>query len=132
MPATFAELEAVARSLFDSVERRGDALVSDATHDSRKVAPGSLFIARRGSMPVSEHLDYHGTPEHYYAAKATLFTEAFTDQALICTDDRRSRAVGALFRPRARTCWAGRESPTEPANGAVPGKTPSRRGDEPG
>jgi UDP-N-acetylmuramoyl-L-alanyl-D-glutamate--2,6-diaminopimelate ligase len=44
-----SELEAVARSLFDPVERRGDAVITDATHDSRLVGPGSLFIARRGA-----------------------------------------------------------------------------------
>lgn len=49
MAATLAELEAVARSLFGVVHRSGDSVVTDATHDSRLVRPGSLFIARRGS-----------------------------------------------------------------------------------
>jgi UDP-N-acetylmuramoyl-L-alanyl-D-glutamate--2,6-diaminopimelate ligase len=35
-----------------------------------------------------DHLDFHGTMEAYFAAKAQLFTPAFTDQAVICADDR--------------------------------------------
>jgi UDP-N-acetylmuramoyl-L-alanyl-D-glutamate--2,6-diaminopimelate ligase len=34
-----------------------------------------------------EHLDFHGTMEAYFAAKAQLFTPAFTDQAVVCVDD---------------------------------------------
>jgi UDP-N-acetylmuramoyl-L-alanyl-D-glutamate--2,6-diaminopimelate ligase len=59
--ASLARLEAIARSLFGpGVVRRGDGLVRDATHDSRQVGPGSLFIARRGSR----------TDGHAYLAEA--------------------------------------------------------------
>jgi UDP-N-acetylmuramoyl-L-alanyl-D-glutamate--2,6-diaminopimelate ligase len=34
-----------------------------------------------------EHLDFHGTMDAYFAAKARLFTPAFTDRAVICVDD---------------------------------------------
>jgi UDP-N-acetylmuramoyl-L-alanyl-D-glutamate--2,6-diaminopimelate ligase len=34
-----------------------------------------------------EHLDFHGTMEAYFAAKAKLFAPAFTDQAVVCADD---------------------------------------------
>jgi UDP-N-acetylmuramoyl-L-alanyl-D-glutamate--2,6-diaminopimelate ligase len=34
-----------------------------------------------------EHLDFHGTMDAYFAAKARLFTPAFTDRAVVCVDD---------------------------------------------
>lgn len=34
-----------------------------------------------------DHLDFHGTMEDYFAAKARLFTPAFTGQAVVCVDD---------------------------------------------
>lgn len=34
-----------------------------------------------------DHLDFHRTMEGYFAAKARLFTPAFTDRAVICVDD---------------------------------------------
>lgn len=35
----------------------------------------------------SEHLDYHGTVEQYWASKALLFAPQRCRQALVCTDD---------------------------------------------
>ena len=43
-----------------------------------------------------DHLDYHGTMDDYFAAKARLFTPAFTDRAVICTDDRWGRRLLAV------------------------------------
>jgi UDP-N-acetylmuramoyl-L-alanyl-D-glutamate--2,6-diaminopimelate ligase len=34
-----------------------------------------------------EHLDFHPTMDAYFAAKARLFTPAFTDRAVVCVDD---------------------------------------------
>ena len=36
---------------------------------------------------TQDHLDFHGTMENYYAAKALLFTPELAKQAVICTDD---------------------------------------------
>lgn len=47
-----------------------------------------------------DHLDFHETMEDYFAAKARLFTPAFTDQAVICTDDPWGRKL--LQESRAR------------------------------
>ena len=46
---------------------------------------------------TSEHLDYHGTVEQYFAAKARLFDPAMTQQGVVCIDDAwgRRRAVQA-------------------------------------
>lgn len=35
-----------------------------------------------------DHLDYYGSMENYFAAKAELFTKKTTDWALVCVDDR--------------------------------------------
>jgi UDP-N-acetylmuramoyl-L-alanyl-D-glutamate--2,6-diaminopimelate ligase len=35
-----------------------------------------------------DHLDFHDSMEAYFDAKARLFTRAFTDRAVICSDDR--------------------------------------------
>ena len=36
---------------------------------------------------TQDHLDFHGSMENYFVAKALLFTPEFTKQAIICTDD---------------------------------------------
>lgn len=36
---------------------------------------------------TQDHLDFHGTMENYFAAKALLFTPEYSKQAIICTDD---------------------------------------------
>lgn len=36
---------------------------------------------------TQDHLDFHGSMENYFAAKALLFTSKFAKQAVICTDD---------------------------------------------
>jgi UDP-N-acetylmuramoyl-L-alanyl-D-glutamate--2,6-diaminopimelate ligase len=36
---------------------------------------------------TQDHLDFHGSMENYFAAKALLFTPEFSKQAIICTDD---------------------------------------------
>jgi UDP-N-acetylmuramoyl-L-alanyl-D-glutamate--2,6-diaminopimelate ligase len=45
-----------------------------------------------------EHLDFHGTMDAYFAAKARLFTPAFTDQAVVCVDDDWGRRLLAELR----------------------------------
>ena len=36
---------------------------------------------------TQDHLDFHGSMENYFAAKALLFTPEYAKQAVICTDD---------------------------------------------
>ena len=40
-----------------------------------------------------EHLDFHHTMDAYFAAKARLFTPAFTERAVVCTDDAWGRRL---------------------------------------
>ncbi|GAB6897931.1 UDP-N-acetylmuramoyl-L-alanyl-D-glutamate--2,6-diaminopimelate ligase [Kineosporia succinea] len=42
-----------------------------------------------------DHLDFHPTMEHYFAAKAELFTPARSKQAVICVDDEWGRRLAA-------------------------------------
>lgn len=36
---------------------------------------------------TQDHLDFHGSMENYFAAKALLFTPEFSKQAIVCIDD---------------------------------------------
>jgi UDP-N-acetylmuramoyl-L-alanyl-D-glutamate--2,6-diaminopimelate ligase len=36
---------------------------------------------------TQDHLDFHGSMDNYFVAKARLFTSEFTNQAVICIDD---------------------------------------------
>jgi UDP-N-acetylmuramoyl-L-alanyl-D-glutamate--2,6-diaminopimelate ligase len=45
-----------------------------------------------------DHLDFHGTMEAYFAAKARLFTPELTERAVICTDDEWGERMAALAR----------------------------------
>jgi UDP-N-acetylmuramoyl-L-alanyl-D-glutamate--2,6-diaminopimelate ligase len=42
-----------------------------------------------------EHLDYHGTMEHYYASKALLFTPGRCRRAIVCIDDEWGRRLAS-------------------------------------
>ncbi len=48
---------------------------------------GTKFEVSVFTNLTPEHLDYHGTIEHYYATKALLFTPELTKSAVICVDD---------------------------------------------
>jgi UDP-N-acetylmuramoyl-L-alanyl-D-glutamate--2,6-diaminopimelate ligase len=59
---------------------------------------GTRFAAVCFTNLSQDHLDYHGSMDQYFEAKARLFTDAFTDRAAINVDD----AHGALLAERAR------------------------------
>ncbi len=48
---------------------------------------GTVFAAAVFTNLSHEHLDYHGTLDEYFAAKASLFTSGFTTRAVINLDD---------------------------------------------
>jgi UDP-N-acetylmuramoyl-L-alanyl-D-glutamate--2,6-diaminopimelate ligase len=54
---------------------------------------GTRFAAACFTNLSHDHLDYHGTIEAYFEAKARLFTRAFTDRAAICIDDSHGRVL---------------------------------------
>ncbi len=51
----------------------------------------------------TDHLDFHGTPEAYFAAKARLFDPDHSDAGIVCVDDIHGRllydASGSTFTP---------------------------------
>ncbi|HVL80989.1 MAG TPA: UDP-N-acetylmuramoyl-L-alanyl-D-glutamate--2,6-diaminopimelate ligase [Actinomycetota bacterium] len=54
--------------------------------DQRRVG-GTRFAAAGFTNLTQDHLDYHGTMEEYYLAKASLFTREYTPIAVVNTDD---------------------------------------------
>lgn len=42
-----------------------------------------------------DHLDFHGTMENYFAAKAKLFMPNFSDHAIVCVDDNWGKKLSA-------------------------------------
>ena len=51
-----------------------------------------------------DHLDYHHTMEEYYRVKASLFTAARADTAVVCVDDDHGRRLAAASEPPTWTC----------------------------
>jgi UDP-N-acetylmuramoyl-L-alanyl-D-glutamate--2,6-diaminopimelate ligase len=54
---------------------------------------GTRFCASVFTNLSREHLDFHGTAERYFAAKASLFTAELTDVAIINRDDVHGRLL---------------------------------------
>ena len=54
---------------------------------------GTRFAAAAFTNLSQDHLDVHGTMESYFAAKARLFDEAFTDLAVVSIDDPYGRLL---------------------------------------
>jgi UDP-N-acetylmuramoyl-L-alanyl-D-glutamate--2,6-diaminopimelate ligase len=48
---------------------------------------GTRFAVAVFTNLSQDHLDFHHTMDDYFAAKAALFTPAFTDRAVVCSDD---------------------------------------------
>ena len=65
---------------------------------------GSHFAAVCFTNLTHDHLDFHGTLDAYFDAKARLFTPSFTSRAAINIDDERGESSQAeRWRP-ASTC----------------------------
>jgi UDP-N-acetylmuramoyl-L-alanyl-D-glutamate--2,6-diaminopimelate ligase len=54
---------------------------------------GTRFAVAVFTNLSQDHLDFHHTMDDYFAAKASLFTPAFTDRAVVCSDDPRGREL---------------------------------------
>lgn len=54
---------------------------------------GTRFAAAVFTNLSRDHLDFHGTMEAYFRAKARLFTPAFTDLAVVNRDDMHGRLL---------------------------------------
>ena len=67
------------------------------THVFMEVSSHALVLHRVAGLKfdvaiftnlTQDHLDFHGSMDNYFAAKAALFTPEFSKQAVICTDDK--------------------------------------------
>jgi UDP-N-acetylmuramoyl-L-alanyl-D-glutamate--2,6-diaminopimelate ligase len=54
---------------------------------------GTRFATTVFTNLSQDHLDFHHTMDAYFAAKAALFTSAFTDRAVVCVDDAWGRRL---------------------------------------
>jgi UDP-N-acetylmuramoyl-L-alanyl-D-glutamate--2,6-diaminopimelate ligase len=59
---------------------------------------GTRFAVAVFTNLSQDHLDFHHTMDDYFAAKAALFTPAFTDRAVVCSDDARGQELLARLR----------------------------------
>lgn len=77
------------RLLAQAVERGTDVVAMEVSSHAltlRRVA-GTRFAAAIFTNLGRDHLDFHGTIENYFAAKAELFTDGYTDLAVVNSDD---------------------------------------------
>lgn len=56
---------------------------------------GSMFAVTGFTNLTQDHLDYHGTMEHYFAAKARLFTPEFARRGVVVLTDNWARKLAA-------------------------------------
>lgn len=71
-------------------------VAADVTHVFMEVSSHALEMDRVAGLVFDQavftnlsqdHLDFHGTMENYFEAKAKLFTKEFSNNAVICIDD---------------------------------------------
>jgi UDP-N-acetylmuramoyl-L-alanyl-D-glutamate--2,6-diaminopimelate ligase len=72
---------------------------------------------------TQDHLDFHGSMENYFGAKALLFTAEFSDQAIICTDDDWGMKLAAQVKVPVVTIGANGDWKTTGTNSSADGIT---------
>ncbi|MFM8999808.1 MAG: UDP-N-acetylmuramoyl-L-alanyl-D-glutamate--2,6-diaminopimelate ligase [Actinomycetota bacterium] len=84
------------QALLATMRARGvDAAVMEVSShglEQRRV-DGTRFACAIFTNLTQDHLDHHGTMEAYFAAKALLFTDAFTAAAVVNVDDAYGRRL---------------------------------------
>jgi UDP-N-acetylmuramoyl-L-alanyl-D-glutamate--2,6-diaminopimelate ligase len=84
------------QALLAEHRRRGDAAVAmEVSSHGLELhrVDATRFAAAVFTNLSQDHLDFHGTMDAYFAAKARLFTPDFTDRAVICADDEWGRRL---------------------------------------
>lgn len=96
-PVAFTTPEApdLQRTLAVLRERGADVIAIEVSSHalSERRVDGTRFAAVCFTNLTHEHLEYHGTLEEYFAAKARLFTPEFSDRAAINIDDVHGEAL---------------------------------------
>ena len=92
---TTAESTELQRQLAHYVERRIQAVVMEVTSHAMVLhrVEGTHFALSIFTNLTPEHLDFHGTMESYFAAKASLFTSTFTSVGVVNYDDVYGRLI---------------------------------------
>ena len=92
---TTAESTELQRQLAQYVERRIQAVVMEVTSHAMVLhrVEGTHFALSIFTNLTPEHLDFHGTMESYFAAKASLFTSTFTSVGVVNYDDVYGRLI---------------------------------------
>jgi len=94
------------QSMFAAMKSNGvtDAVMESSSHGLHQHRSGTLrFASAAFTNLTGDHLDYHGTMEHYYQAKKILFSELLADgaPAVVNVDDPAGeRLVSELGRER--------------------------------
>ena len=91
------------QALLAEHRRRGDAEVAMEV-SSHGLALGRVAATRFAAGVFTnlsqDHLDFHGTMEDYFAAKARLFEPTASDRAVVCVDDEWGRRLLEGIRAR--------------------------------
>ena len=92
---TTAESTELQRQLAQFVQRGVQAVVMEVTSHAMVLhrVEGTHFALSIFTNLTPEHLDFHGTMERYFAAKASLFTSAFTLKGVVNYDDVHGRLI---------------------------------------
>ena len=92
---TTAESTDLQRQLAQFVQRKVQAVVMEVTSHAMVLhrVEGTHFALSIFTNLTPEHLDFHGTMERYFAAKASLFTSAFTSKGVVNYDDVHGRLI---------------------------------------
>ena len=72
---------------------------------------------------TQDHLDFHGSMEHYFAAKAKLFTSSYAKTAVVCVDDDWGKKLFEQIEIPAISIGRTGDWKTEPATASLVGFT---------
>ena len=111
------ELQAL---LAEHVRRGDDAVAMEVSShglDQDRVAATRFAVGVFTNLS-QDHLDYHGTMEAYFRAKASLFTPRYTGDAVVCVDDTWGRRLAGGVDPLGRRRAAPSTRSTTPPTSA--------------
>jgi UDP-N-acetylmuramoyl-L-alanyl-D-glutamate--2,6-diaminopimelate ligase len=105
VPRTTPEAPDLQRLLFEMSERGVDAVAMEASSHGLEQhrIDGTLFDVAVFTNLSQDHLDYHGTMEAYFSAKARLFTPSLARSAAIDVDSRWGERLAAACTVPVRT-----------------------------
>lgn len=92
---TSIEAPALHRVLAWALERGARAVIMEVSSHAMVLhrVEGVRFDVVAFTNLQRDHLDFHGSMEDYFAAKASLFTSRYAARAVICTDDEWGRRL---------------------------------------